>query len=193
MSTDTKFKVQKTRTLENFRDLLVHLLPVGSLWKTLNDSFKDLLESFGVELNRLDQRCIDIQNEAVPGLSTDADLLSDWERNLLTEDEKPSSSATESERQSIVDAKYYLQTKSTTIANLTAYAAALGITITFGDVDAFVVGISVVGESLESSGSAGYIWIVNHSGGTADQQQAMKTYFESVKPAHSLVEFNPPI
>ena len=193
MSIDTKFKVPKNRTVTSFTNLLTNLLPVGILWRQLNESFTDLLESFAVELNRLDQRCIDIQNEAVPGLSTDADLLSDWERILLTEDEKPDTGVSEAVRQSIVDTKYYLQTTNVTIANLTAYALALGITITFGDVDRFRVGTDRAGDRIRGAGASGYIWIVNHSGGTADQQQAMKAYFEGVKPAHSIVEFNPPI
>ena len=105
MSTLEKFKILKTRTIDSFTNLLTNLLPVGYLWKQLNEDFKNVLESFAVELNRLDQRCIDILNESIPGLSTDTDLLSDWENAVLTEDEKPSASASESERQTIVDTK----------------------------------------------------------------------------------------
>ena len=50
---------RKIYTLASFTELLKNLLPLGTLWKNLEDSFYDFLEAFAVELNRVDQRCID--------------------------------------------------------------------------------------------------------------------------------------
>lgn len=184
-------EVTKVRTIANYKNLLRNLLPVGILWKNLSDTLWDFLESFAVELDRFEQRCIDIMNEGIPGLSTE--LIDRWEQVVLWTDEIPPSGTPIAERQNIVHTKYYTFPQSPTEAYFTAYALELGITVTFSAYPLFRVGTARVGERVSGLGTSAYIWIINHSGGTSAQKQAMKIFFERMKPAHTSIEFNPPI
>lgn len=192
-------EIVKTKTLENYKAMLKNLLPVGVIWDNINDTFWDLLEAFAEELNRMDQRLVDLQNESIPYFSDE--LLEEWEEVALLEDEK--TGGTTAERQAIVQNKIYNPTPTPTDAErrqgpteqfFTDYAAAINITITsFGFPDRFRVGASRVGDSLISETSEAFIWIVNYTGGTTAERENMKAYFERMKPSHTRVEFNPAI
>lgn len=184
-------KPVKTRVLANFVTLFKKLLPIGCLWKNLSELFHDFLESFAEEANRSDQRIIDLQTEAIPGLSTDGELLGDWEGVALLPDEN--TGTTEAERQDIVHTKIYTPGQNPTEEFFIEYASNIGITITIGSHDAFRVGTGRVGDRLYGAGAIAYIWIVNHTGGTTAQKEAMKAAFERLKPAHTEIEFNPAI
>lgn len=197
----TEITPVKKYTLEQFTFLLKRLLPVGALWNSINETFWDLLESFAVELNRADQRIVDLQTESIPGLSTDDGLLTDWETLALLTDEKVG--ASEAERQSIVHTKIFNPTPTPNNASrrqgpteefFTNYAAGLNITITsFGTHDLFRVGANRVGDRMYTAAGIAFIWIVNYTGGTSTERAAMKAYFERMKPSHTEVEFNPTI
>ncbi len=190
----TPITPRKIYTIESFTRLLINLLPLGILWETIKTEFSDFLESFAVELNRSDQRAIDFQTEIIPGLSTDAEMLSDWERVALLPDEVPAAGTTEAERQYIVQTKMYTVLPGPTEAFFIAYAANLNITITsIGAQDRFRVGTARVGERLRDADDAAFIWVVNYTGGTTAEREAMSVYFNRLKPAHTRVEFNPVI
>lgn len=181
-------------TLANFTQLLKNLLPKGTLWKNLSATFSDFLESFAEELKRFDALSIDFLNEIVPGLSTSGEMLEDWERIALLDDEIPVDGTPESERQDIVQTKYYTVLPGPTETFFTEYAANLNITITsFGTVDRFRVGVGRIGDRLHGGLAVGFTWVVNYTGGTAAERAAMKAYFERLKPAHTTVDFNPAI
>lgn len=187
-------EITKIYSIESFTELLKKLLPIGRIWKNVKTEFYDFLESFAVELNRSDQRSVDFQNEVIPGLATDAEMLSDWERIALLPDEVPAAGTSEAERQAIVHTKYYTVLPGPTEAFFTSYAASLNITITsFTTLDRFRVGTSRVGENLRDADDAAFIWTVNYTGGTTAEREAMKIYFNRLKPAHTKVEFNPAI
>ena len=61
-----------------------------------NDAFADLLMAFALELDRLDDKLVSLQNEAIPGLSSE--LLTDWEGVAGLPDECTPLAPTEDER-----------------------------------------------------------------------------------------------
>jgi len=190
----TEITPRKIYTLTSFTKLLKNLLPVGTLWKNLTASFSDFLEAFAEELNRYDQRIVDLRTELIPGLSTEAELLPDWERICLLPDEVPASGTPEAERQTIVQTKYTTVLPGPTEAFFTNYAAKLNITITsFGDINRFRVSTARVGDRINDDDDTAFTWIVNYTGGTTAERAAMKAYFERLKPAHTEVQFNPVI
>ena len=175
------------RDLESFRLLLKRLLPVGLLWDFINDTFDSFLEALAEEFERLYSRSIDLQREAIPGLSNE--LLPDWEEMSLFPDEN--TGTTIAERQAILQTKIFNSGVSPTEFYFTRYAAGLGITISsFTQPTAPICGIAVCGDAL---GRAEFVWVVNWSGGTAAAQKNMKAAFERMKPAHTEVQFNPTI
>lgn len=192
-------EIVKTKTLESYKVMLKNLLPVGVLWDIINDTFWDLLEAFAEELNRIDQRLVDLQNESIPYFSDE--LLSEWEEVALLEDEK--TGGTTAERQAIVQNKIYNPTPTPTDAErrqgpteqfFTDYAAAINITITsFGSLVPFRVGTGRAGDRLVPAAEAAFVWVVNYTGGTTAERENMKAYFERMKPAHTRVDFNPAI
>lgn len=185
---------QKKYTLGSFTQLLKNLLPFGILWKNLNETFDKLLESFAVEMNRHDQRVIDLQTELIPGLSTEDELLTDWEDICLLPDEVPAPGTSEAERQNIVHTKYTTELPGPNEDFWVSYAAGLNITITsISARDYFRVGVSRVGERLGGELNIAYTWVVNYTGGTTAERAAMKAYFTRLRPAHTIVEFNPEI
>ena len=184
----------KNLFLADFLRLLKNLLPIGIIWKNMVTLFYDLLEAFGVELNRYDTHTVDFQTEIIPGLSTSGEMLEDWERIALLADEYPADGTTEIERQVIVQTKLHTALPGPTEQFFTDYATSLNITITsFGSISRFRVGTSRVGDRINDADSIGFTWVVNYTGGTSAERQAMKTYFERLKPAHTTVVFNPEI
>jgi len=185
-------EIVKTRVLANFTSLLRNFLPRGPLWKFLGETWETFLESKAVELDREDQRIVDLQNESIPGLSTEGELLEDWERIALLPDEN--TGGTEAERQAIVHTKIFQTNKPPTEQFFTDYAANLNITITsFGTIERFRVGTGRVGDRLWDGNATAFTWIVNYTGGTAEERAAMKAAFERLAPAHTTVEFDPAI
>lgn len=189
----TQITPVKKRTLANYKELLRKLLPVGILWENLSDDWDLLLEAFAVELDRYEQRVIDLRREIVPGLSSE--LLSDWEEIALLPDEMPSPTATETERQEIVHTKIFaILEPGPTEQFFIDYAAELNITITsFTTIDRFRVGAARVGDRLNDEYTEAFVWVVNYTGGTTEERQAMKVAFERMAPAHTEVRFIPVI
>lgn len=191
MADATLAEINQTRSIANYTNLLRNLLPVGIIWKYLSDTMWDFLESFAVEMYRLDGRCIDILNEGIPGLSTE--LIDRWEQVVLLPDEIPAEGTALAERQNIVHTKYYTYPQSPTEQFFIDYALELGITVTFSAYPQFRVGTARVGDRISGERASVYIIVVDHSGGTTAQKRAMKAYFLRMKPAHTSMEFNPPI
>lgn len=191
----TQITPVKKRTITSYKNMLRALLPVGVLWENLSDDWDDLLEAFAVELDRHEQRVIDLQRENIPGLSTEAEMLPDWERNALLTDELPSPTATESERQQIVHTKIFaILEPGPTEQFFTDYAAELNITITsFSTIARFRVGTARVGDRLNDEFTEAFVWVVNYTGGTTEERQGMKVAFERMTPAHTEVRFVPTI
>ena len=75
-----------TTLLEKYKTLLPTLLPRGKLWNPKEQpEFKKLLDSFAVELCRVEERGRDLLREADPRIALE--LLDDWERLLALPDE----------------------------------------------------------------------------------------------------------
>jgi len=183
----TPITPKTNRNLTSFQFLLKRLLPVGLLWDFINDTFDSFLQALAEEFLRLYTRSIDLQREAIPGLSDE--LLSDWEEMTLFPDEN--TGTTTAERQAILQTKIFNSGLNPTEDYFTAYALSLGITISsFSTPSAPICGIAVCGDSLNGSD---FVWQVNWSGGTAAAQANMKAAFERIAPAHTEVIFNPTI
>lgn len=73
-------------SIENYRDLLIKLLPPGKAWKVEPDSWMaKLLEAFAVELSRVDQRVKDLIREGDPAGAFET--LPEWEKEFGLPDE----------------------------------------------------------------------------------------------------------
>lgn len=152
-----------------------------------NDVFADLLMAFAQELDRLDDSLVDLQNEAIPGLSTQ--LLTDWEGVAGLPDECTPLAPTIEERrvrvhlhitqnkgdQSLTEwtqhANYFIQ-----------YASTMGYTIVVTEPlsgEIFRVGVSRVGDRLQGMNYA-YTWIIE-----GDYDSTLQCIFNKIKPAHT--------
>lgn len=133
--------------IEKYRDLLENVFPKGRLWTFKEQPvLRGLLESFAVELCRVDQRVLDALREADPRLTDE--LLEDWERMLGLPDECSPEVQTPEERRNQVVQKY------TNVGGLSEefyefVAAQLGFPTTdvFNYVN-FIVGRGTVGQPL---------------------------------------------
>lgn len=88
-----------------YKTIQQKLLPEGVLWRYLGPTFKLFLEAFAEEAARVHENKDTLIQQSFPGQATIALLLSDWEAMALLQDEKPSASDTELQRQQRVAAK----------------------------------------------------------------------------------------
>jgi len=93
--------------LSKYKDLLVNLLPKGRLWQPQEQPvFKALLASLAEEFCRVEQRALDLLLEADPRQTTEAELLTDWQRLLGLPDECTPAVQTLAEKQQQITQKY---------------------------------------------------------------------------------------
>jgi uncharacterized protein YmfQ (DUF2313 family) len=92
-----------------------------------------LLSCFSTEMERFASDFNKLLRESVPGLSTEAELLTDWERIAGLPDECSPLASTESQRQQVVHNKIYTQYSGLTKQFFIDYAAGLNVTITITD------------------------------------------------------------
>lgn len=98
----------------------------SSMLAILMSCFSTECERFAADFNKL-------LRESVPGLSTEAELLTDWERIAGLPDECSPLASTESQRQQVVHNKIYTQYSGLTKQFFIDYAAGLNVTITIED------------------------------------------------------------
>jgi uncharacterized protein YmfQ (DUF2313 family) len=163
-------------TPENYRDLLLALLPPGLAWTRDPTSRLGLVcHAIGDELARVHNRIRDLFLEADPSAANPTDaalsgtgyggLLDDWERVLGLPDPyvgTPIESLTVDERRAAAGAKYAAQ-GGCTAAYFITVAARLGYTITIEEpVDPWRVDSSRVDEPIYGEAWA-FAWIVTAS------------------------------
>jgi len=185
----TKIGVVKTSTLQDYCNLFLNLLPIGLLWRNLNKVWLDFIKAMAVEPNRTDQRNVDLQNELIPGLSVE--LLPDWERISLNEDELAFGGTTLESRQSRVNTKIFKTFLPPTKQFFLDFAMERGITIniTFS-LGTFRVGVNRVGDRLRGEGNV-FVWIVDYVSGSKLEYASLEATFRRLKHAHTHLIFNP--
>lgn len=182
----------KKFTLASYTGLLKNLLPFGVLWQTLNDSFNAFLEAFAVELNRVDQRYVDVLTESVPYLSNE--LLSDWERIALSSDEFPLPGDSLTKRQLVVGSKitsYYATSNKTTWEGI---ALNMGMVVVATDeTDPFALEARVddarVDDARVSDSTDAFHWLITVSSDPNSQLSKLQAIVNRLKPAHTLVDY----
>jgi uncharacterized protein YmfQ (DUF2313 family) len=177
----------KRFNIASYKQMLINLLPPGHIWRNLGANFKLFLEAFAVELDRIEQTMTDLIRESVPGLSTEALLLAEWEAAALLPDEMPLDADTELQRQLTVHAKITQQMDFAGKDFFIAYAGVLGMTITITSAatpNAFRVGEDTMGTALAPDGSPFY-WVVTVTADPNGNVAKMITAFRRLKPAHT--------
>lgn len=176
-----------------------------------NSIFGKLLSAFASEIDRFDTDVVTVMTNAIPGLSEEAVLLTDWETDLGLPEACMVSfydSQTVAQRRSAVHSKYILQISSLSEQFFIDLAASLGITITIsegggigtpfrtdavpalgGDGDITRVGPNSVSASSSFrlwSVARIHHWIVRYPD-SHPNSDIMLCYFEKLKPAHTVV------
>lgn len=177
---------QKVRGIPEYKAMLANLFPRGPIWDSKGSVFMALLESVAVELDRFEQKTVDVLKAAVPGLSTIAEFLPDWENAILSPTEKPSASETEAQRQARVHMKWTGAHGDPTNAFFIAYALGLGMTITIGTGTVARFGTARFGERFATDGGPN-TWTI--SGATGPNAAVFKEFVEVKKPAHTRVYY----
>lgn len=183
-------KPVKVRTLADYTEFLFRFLPVGRLWDVFNETFNDLFEAFAEEFNRNDQRNIDLQKEAIPGLATET--LEQWEFDVLLPDELPDETVTISERQARICTKLFNTPNNPTAQFFENFALDRGVVIAISfAAGAFRVGINRVGDRLQGTYN-NFIWVVDYVSGPETEYIALEATFRRLAPAWQTLIFNAP-
>jgi uncharacterized protein YmfQ (DUF2313 family) len=170
---------------------LQQLLPRGSLWRTDADAWlMKSLVAIGDELGRVEDRGVDLINEADP--RTADETLEDWEAMLgLPDEEVPTLPATTAGRRLAVTQKFVRQ-GGQTAAYFIALAAACGYTATV--YDAYGATVFRAGHRAGER-CAGALWayawkmIVQPPSGTALTHAEFEACIRKAAPSHTTVVF----
>jgi uncharacterized protein YmfQ (DUF2313 family) len=165
-----------------------------------------LMSCFSRELHRFASQFNLLLRESVPGLSTEAELLVDWERIAGLPDSCSSLGTTEAQRQLTVHQKIYGLYTGLSKQFFIDYAAGSGVTITIvedagGDVFRTTHKSSGViqrvtqmptgdvdGSRLNSLASI-HTWTVTIVSDPNNNQDVLECIFNKLKPAHTIVVF----
>lgn len=188
--------------LEKYKTLIPNLLPQGRLWKPSEQpTFKALLDSFAVELCRVDERVKDLLREADPRQALE--LLEDWERIVGFPDECSEEAETLQERRdNVLRALTNVGGLSKTFYEFVG--SQLGFTITVENRINFIVGRGTVGQPLTNYFN--HAFVVGDTVGNQLQLIGWRYYFNVEMPAtaaevfevgdtvgNPLVEFSNPL
>ncbi len=144
--------------IKKYLGLLQNLLPAGIAWTREKDSvLTALLEGLAVEPARVDDRALDLIDEADP--RTTFELLTDWEQTCGLPDECTEAAETLQQRREAVVGKL------TAIGGQTAeyfieVAAQIGYLVTIDEFRPFRAGSSTAGDPL-TNGDWQFTWRVN--------------------------------
>lgn len=144
---------------DDYRRLLLQLLPQGMAWPRASDStLARFLDAVAVEFSRVDQRAGALFAEVLP--ATTSELLEEWERVAGLPDpcvaDQPQT--LQSRRAALV--ARLAGTGGQSIDYFIGLAADLGYTITIEEFRPFRVGAAVVGDSL-TNGDWAHTWRIN--------------------------------
>lgn len=173
--------------LGKYKDLLVNLLPKGRLWQPQEQPvFKGLLDSLANELCRVEQRAIDLLFEADPRQTTQAELLTDWQRLLGLPDECTPEIQTIDEKQQQITQKY------TNVGGLskTFYEALtlnLGFVVIVENRVNFIAGRARAGDKLTNYFNR--VFEAGDTAGTQLREIGWRFYFEVNMPIEAATVF----
>lgn len=165
--------------LEKYKQLLANLLPRGKLWQPKEQPiFKKLLDSFAVELCRVEERAKDLLHEADPRQAFE--LLDDYERLLGLPDE------CSPEDPSLQDRRNQILRSLTNVGGLSKkfyefIGLQLGFVITVENRVNFIVGRGTVGQPL--SNYFNRTFVVGDTVGMQLKEIGWRYYFNVEMPA----------
>jgi uncharacterized protein YmfQ (DUF2313 family) len=176
---------KKIFSVAAYKKQLIQLLPRGALWKNLSATTKLFFEAIAVEFDRVDTQIVNLRREAVPGLSTAAQLLPDWEEEAGI---VPGPSDSEALRQSRVHTALNTTYGNPTKQFFIDYAlSAWNMVITVAAHGPFVPfrsGVGVSGDHLEAE-TAVFTWVITVVSDPNSSVNEMITKFLALKPAHT--------
>lgn len=174
-------------TTEDYKALLLALLPGGAFWRKGDDEpTVQLLQAVAQHFAHVHGLIYTIAaSEASPGTATA--LLAGWERDLGLPDPCLGQPATAAERRQVALAKY-TATGGQTATYYVELAANLGleITVTENPYTPFYLGRGQFGDPLYS-GQWAYVWRVTTTG--PGPIERLECLINRLKPAHTIVEF----
>lgn len=165
--------------LEKYKRLLPNLLPRGKLWQPKEQPiFKQLLDSFAVELCRVEERAKDLLREADPRQALE--LLEDYERLLGLPDE------CSPEGPSLQDRRDQILRSLTNVGGLSKefyefIGLQLGFVITVENRVNFIVGRGTVGQPLTNYFNRTFV--VGDTVGMQLKEIGWRYYFNVEMPA----------
>lgn len=162
-------------TLARYKTVLKKLLPVGKIWTFESGSdFLKLLDSFAVELKRVDDDAVTVSADVLPDVTTQ--FLFEWEDVLgLTAGNR-----------SDADRRLQIVQKLTMFVAggkkfIIDYAATKGFTITIQEFEPFVAG-DYAGDTV-SNGWWPFTWQMTFEGGPSDAKTDFFNFILTIKPA----------
>ncbi len=178
-------------TLAAYARAIQLLLPRGRIWEFINNTFSDFIEGLAEEFLRFDDMVKYFLIEANPLTSTNGGLLRDWE-SIAYNPEDYIDGASESQRQAAVSLKLRVSYPGPSKAFFVSLAARLGVSIVITEgIDIYFCAGDECGHAVILDESC-FVWVVNHDA-TGIIATRLKRTFQRLKPAHSVVSFNPVI
>lgn len=180
-------------TPTRFGKMMLDLLPRGLLWRNLNETFQEFMESWAAELKRIDDLGPVFIQEAFPGTSTLDLMLEDWERVALLGDERPDGSETEQQRQQVVAAKVTTGYTGPSRQFFTDLAAKFGMTVLVtdgtGDETPPRVDVARVDVARLNDVTNIFQWNIAVIADPLTQLTKFQALVDRIKPAHTQVEY----
>lgn len=180
-------------TVTRYARLLARLLPQGLLTQRVVRSIDEdstvgsnLLHGLAEELGRLEDRGVDVREEADP--RTTLELLSDWERLVGLPDPCAGQLPTVEGRRDAVVARL-VSLPSAAPSSFVAKAAELGFAVTVEELSCWCAGIGAAGDELYD-GDWAFVWILHAASDlSADERAQLECAIGRLVPAQTKVEF----
>lgn len=174
-------------SVADYKDFLASLFPRGFAWNLFTGfDLKKVSDSFATELNRIDNRGLDLIEEVDP--NTTDELITDYERLLALPEKGLSIGTTTEIRRSDILSKL-TNSGGQTKQYFIDLAAKLGITITIIEYSSPRCGIARCGDRL-SAGTWKFAFKVNTPDGLSNEDlNRVRLTINRYKPAHTIAIF----
>ena len=174
-------------SVADYKDFLASLFPRGAAWNLLTDfTIKKMSDSFAPELERVDNRGLDLLSEVNP--NTTSELLTDYERLLgLPERGQSLGSTTEIRRSDVL--QKLTNAGGQTPAYFVLLCSKLGVTVTIIEYFTPKCGIARCGDRLTTGDWKFAFKLVTPEGLSVEDLLRLRLAVNRYKPAHTIAIF----
>lgn len=171
------------KTYKDYRRLLQSLLPRGKFWnRNENSKLTQLLNGFGEELARVEQRAEDLITEAYP--TRIQETFVEWEADFSIPDEGKEIASSDEGRREVIHAKF-IATGQQNKEYFIDIATALGYTVTIEGISKSLVGVMTVGDSPITEEDCLFYWFVY-----VDVPAEMQTFFTKANISQLIIDIS---